>query len=102
MRTAALIAFTMKAKGRTQGEVSKFYRELYGYRNCSHYGRYHTRIKGVLDGVQSIRYANGVFMVRKQDIRKVLRFLRDRGAQVTVWDVILRDSDWKTLQLPVG
>ena len=102
MRTASLIAFTMKAKGRTQGEVSKFYRELYGYRNCSHYGRYHTQIKGVLDGVRSIRYANGVFMVRKEDARKVLRFLKDNGATVTVWDVLPREREWKALQLRIG
>lgn len=101
MRTASLIAFTMKTKGRSQGEVSKFYRELYGYRNCSHYGRYHTQIKGVLDAVQNIRYANGVFMVRKEDARKVLRFLRDKGATVTVWDVVPRVREWRVLQAPV-
>jgi hypothetical protein len=102
MRTASLIAFTMKTKGRTPGEVSKFYRELYGYRNCSHYGRYHTQIKGVLDKVQSIRYANGVFMVRKADARKVLQFLRSHGAMVAVWDVLPKTKEWKVLQAPVA
>ena len=92
----------MPTKGKSRGEVSKFYRELYGYRNCSHYGRYHSQIKGFLDEVGSIRYSNGVFLVKKDDEWRVVRFLRQRGAKVTTWKVVPKVKEWSALQNPPG
>ena len=64
METAILISFTLSYEDRSRGEVSKFYRDLYGYESYSHYGRYRSKKEGFLDGIRNIRYSKGVFMIR--------------------------------------
>ncbi len=99
MPSASLISFTLPTKGKAKGERDRFYRELYGYDNCSYYGRYRSRVKGFLDRVPNIRYPKGMFMVSKQDTREVVRYLKGKGAQVTVWEVIPRQKESAALRL---
>jgi hypothetical protein len=102
METASLISFTLKRKGRSKGEANRFYRELYGYENYSHYGRYRSRIKGYLDDLPCIRYTKGVFMVQREDRGRVVRYLRDHGVTVVTWEVVVKEKERRILQRPTG
>ena len=101
MKTAVLIAFTLSYEGRTRGEISKFYRELYGYQSYSHYGRYRSRKSGFLDGIRNIRYDKGIFMIRTEDTERVVSYLEEKGAKVSKWEVIPGLEEKKQLELPV-
>ncbi|MCL4332767.1 MAG: hypothetical protein M1148_02500 [Candidatus Thermoplasmatota archaeon] len=96
---AVLISFTMEYKGRSRAEISKFYRDLYGYESFSHYGRYRSRKEGFLDSVKNIRYSKGLFMVRKEDEKKVLYYLRKKGAKTSKWIVVPGKKEIKRLGL---
>lgn len=100
MPNATLIVFSLKSKGKTRGETSRFYRELYGYENYSHYGRYRSRIRGYLDGVRNIRYSKGIILIPKEEERQVVTYLKAKGARVMVWEVIPREREWKQLRIP--
>ncbi|MEM0145388.1 MAG: hypothetical protein QXY52_02410 [Conexivisphaerales archaeon] len=50
-----------------------------------------------LDKIGNIRYSKGVFMIREEDRRKVVSYLRKRGATVVLWKVIpsrKKKSSW--------
>lgn len=98
METAILISFTMEYRGRSRAEISKFYRELYGYESYSYYGRYRSRKTGFLDTVKNIRYSKGLFMIRKDDKRRVLRFLKEKGAKISQWEVIPKGNEIRVLE----
>jgi hypothetical protein len=70
------VAFSLSYEGRTGGEISKFYRDLYGYESYSHYGRYRSRKTGFPDDVMNIRYEKGMIVIRKEDQRRVITSLR--------------------------
>ena len=99
VKTAILVAFSLSYEGRTRGEISKFYRDLYGYESYSHYGRYRSRKTGFLDDVMNIRYEKGMIMIRKEDQRRVITYLRRRGAEISKWEVIPGNSEKKKLGL---
>ncbi len=102
METAVLISFTLRYENRSRGEISKFYRDLYGYESYSHYGRYRSRKSGYLDRIVNIRYSKGVFMIREEDKRKVVSYLKRRGAIVVLWKVIPSREEKKLLELHVS
>ena len=99
MKTAILVAFSLRYEGRTRGEISKFYRDLYGYESYSHYGRYRSRKTGFLDGIMNIRYEKGMILIRKEDQRRVISFLKKSGAEILKWEVIPGNSEVKKLGL---
>ena len=80
-------------KGVSAASYSRFYRKLYGYNNYSHYGRYHSRVPGFLDGIRHIKYDNGVIVVDTEDSKKVIRFLRSNKAKVHSWSVDLSERE---------
>ncbi|MGC8562322.1 MAG: hypothetical protein ACP5NO_03890 [Thermoplasmata archaeon] len=90
-----LIVFRVErsSEGVTAASYSRFYRKLYGYNNYSHYGRYHSRIPGFLDGIRHIKYANGVIAVDTKNSNKVIRFLRSNKAKVHSWSVDLSKKE---------
>ncbi len=90
-----LIVFRVErlSEGVTPASYSRFYRKLYGYNNYSHYGRYHSRIPGFLDGIRHIKYDNGVIVVDTQNSKKVIRFLRSNKAKVHSWSVDLSERE---------
>ena len=99
MVTTILISFTMEYKGRSRAEISKFYRDLYGYVSYSYYGRYVSRKEGFLDRMKYIRYSKGLFMIRREGERKVLTFLKRKGARVSEWEVVPKREEMKNLGL---
>ncbi len=85
----SLIVFTIErsGKGVSPASYSRFYRKLYGYNNSSHYGKYHSRIPGFLDGIRYIKYANGVILVRSENSDLVVEYLKENGARIYKWEV---------------
>ncbi|MEM4091594.1 MAG: hypothetical protein QW837_00850 [Conexivisphaerales archaeon] len=57
--------------------------------------------QGRLDKIRNIRYSKGVFMIREEDRRKVVSYLRKRGAIVVLWKVIPSRKEKKLLELQV-
>ena len=98
MKTAILIAFTLSHEGRSGGDISRFYRELYGYRSHSHFGRYISRKAGFLDGIKNVRYTKGMFMIRKEDQGRVVAYLKSRGATISKWEVLPGTEEQKQLK----
>ncbi|MEM3487239.1 MAG: hypothetical protein QW837_04760 [Conexivisphaerales archaeon] len=63
--------------------------------------RYRSRKSGYLDKIRNIRYSKSVFMIREEDRRKVVSYLRKRGATVVLWKVIPSRKEKKLLELQV-
>ncbi|MEM3490310.1 MAG: hypothetical protein QXO75_11750 [Nitrososphaerota archaeon] len=99
MVTTILISFTMEYRGRSRADISRFYREIYGYISHSYYGRYISRKPSFLDGIKHIRYSKGLFMIRREDERKVLTFLKRKGAKVFEWEVVPKREELRSLGL---
>ena len=98
METAVLISLTFSYSKRSVGEVSRFFRKLYGYENHSHYGRYRSRVPGFLDQIPYVRYSKGLIMVRKDHAVRVKKYLKDNGASIQDWKVIPGKEDLVKLQ----
>jgi hypothetical protein len=101
MKRAILIQFRLprKKKKVSMSVACRIYRKLYGYDNVSYYGRYRTRVPGLLDEIPSIRYPGSTVMVREEDAPKVLRLLREAKAETCVWTVIPKKAETKILGL---
>jgi len=88
METATLISFKLEYKGRSRAEITKFFREFYGYQSYSHYGRYRSKKSGYLDNIRNIRYEKGIIVIRNEDKKKIISYLRGKGAKVIVWKIV--------------
>ena len=95
MKTATiiLIYFDRKATGIEEKEILRTYRKLYGYDSCSHYGRYHNRVDGLLDKVKGIRITKGLIMVRNECVDEIINFLVENKANYRSWKVVPSDEE---------
>lgn len=99
MAQAVLIQFRFPRKKVSMSAACRAYRKLYGYNNASFYGKYRTRVQGLLDKMPSIRYLNSTIVVRKEDEKKVLRLLKGAGAEVFKWMIAPSPNEAKRLGL---
>ena len=99
MKTGTIFIFRLarSRKGIGMSEASKLYRKLYGYNNSSYYGRYHTRVNGLLDEIKGIRLFNGAFIVRNDDAPRVEELLKKYNAEFIQKKVILDTKERKVL-----
>jgi hypothetical protein len=95
MRTATLVLFQLpRAKNKiAMNKACKLYRALYGYNNSSCYGRYHTRVEGLIDKVQGIRLFKSAIIVKNEDAEMVLELLKEYRAEVISRKVIVSTED---------
>ena len=86
MLKVILIRITLNRKGLglTMGEVSKFQRQLYGYHSCSHYGKYHNWVSGLLDEVKGKKVGNGMLLVPEKYFDRLCQFLDESRATVEI------------------
>ena len=61
--------------------------------------RYVSRKEGFLDRMKHIRYSKGLFMIRKEDERKVLTLLKRKGTRVSEWEVVSKREETERLGL---
>jgi hypothetical protein len=84
MKTATLVLFQLPRakKNITMGKACKLYRTLYGYNNSSCYGRYHTRVEGMIDKINGIRLFRSAIIVKHRDVNKVTDLLSEYDAEI--------------------
>ena len=101
MKTGTLILFQLprSEKKITMAKACKLYRKLYGYNNYSCYGRYRTRVKGLLDEIKAIRVFKSAIIVKNEDAGKVLALLQEFDAEVFTRKVILSKAEIEQLGL---
>ncbi|MEM3860459.1 MAG: hypothetical protein QW478_13880 [Candidatus Micrarchaeaceae archaeon] len=49
--------------------------------------------------IKHIRYSKGLFMIRREDEKKVLTFLKRKGAKVSEWEVVPKREELRSLGL---
>ena len=86
MLKIALLRFKLDRKsiGLSMAEANKFYRRLYGYQSCSHYGRYHHQVKGLLDELNGKKIANSAIMIPMENLKILTEYLEGNGAIVEI------------------
>lgn len=92
-----LIAFRLSEYNKNR--ASDLVKRLYGQETSSHGGKYRYRRKGLLDGTPHRRLIRGVLVLREEDERKVVRLLKDVGAETHVRRVELTAEDRRALNL---
>jgi len=75
-----------------RSQRTRFFQQLYGYKDRSQYGKYFYQREGVLSYSPYIRLGRAVIMIGERDKKRVLSFLR-RGARVEIRRVILTQKD---------
>ena len=81
MRTAIIISFkTNKNEFESDYERSKFFRELYGWKQTipKEKKRYFYRRTGIMDEVPHIKVADSVFIVAMKNMQKMMQFFYDK------------------------
>lgn len=101
MKTATLIIFHLHRKDKKieMSNACKLYRELYGYNNYSFYGKYRSRIDGLIDKINGIRIVRSVVIVRNEDAKSVMDLLLKYQAEIITKKVILDQNDIRQLQI---
>jgi len=89
--TGCLVAFKLHKEIKSTARTS-FFRELYGCRDKSNYGKYVYERKGILDEIPHVQLARAVIIVRNDDKEKLLEFLKG-NAEVHVREVKLENKD---------
>jgi len=95
MKTATIVLFHLPRaeKKISMGEACKLYRALYGYNNSSCYGRYHTRVDGLVDKINGIRIFKSALIVRNEDVSVVTDLLSKYQAEVITKKVIVTKEE---------
>ncbi len=73
---------------------ARLFRQLYGWKDKSQFGKYEYDREGLLTDVPHVKLMRGVFIIRKQDKKKIGDFLKDK-ADVVTRQVILTASERK-------
>lgn len=99
MDTAKGILIAFRLSEYDKNRASDLVKRLYGQETSSHGGKYRYRRKGLLEGVPHRRLIRGVIVLREEDEKRVVRLLRELGAEVYVRRVELTAEDRKALNL---
>jgi len=91
-----IVAISLPA-GTPYKERARFFRQLYGYTDNSQYGKYSYRREGLLDRVGYVRFSRGVFIIRKDALATVKRFMKGK-AKIATRMVKLTAKDRKRLK----
>ena len=66
---------------------------MYGYNNYSYYGRYRTRVKGLLDDIKAIKIFKSAIIVKNEDAHGVIELLQQYEAHIVCKKVILNKEE---------
>lgn len=75
------VLFVFEFEKRKPKEVAKINRELFGYIDHSHHGKYVYRRNGELGKFDINRIAKGVFITDEINDKEVLRILHNKGTK---------------------
>jgi hypothetical protein len=99
MESAKGILIAFRLSDYDKNRASDLVKRLYGQETSSHGGRYRYRRTGLLEGVPHRRLIRGVIVLRVEDEKRVVRLLRELGAEVHVRRVELTAEDRNVLNL---
>lgn len=85
-------------KNAEQRRLNQFCKKFYGQETSSHGGTYRYRRKGLLDSVPHRKIIRGVIIVPEENVKTVLKFLKEFNAEVYVREVVLTQEDKKVLR----
>lgn len=92
----------MKAKIITYGIAhrpaqvrSKLNRELNGYNDVSHGGKYRYRRLGILDSILYKKPAKNIIITPLEPAKLVLKVLEEHGAKISTIDIQIEESEFK-------
>lgn len=97
MKKGTLICYQLK--GFTQSIKTQFWQKLFGYMNNSNFQRYQYRRKGLLDEIPYISPIKSVIIIKKEDSRKLLAFLKKYKVKIFTREIILKKSDLNKLDI---
>lgn len=96
------IEFTFDTKFDKASERVKFYRELYGYRRYSNYGRYVYVEEGLLSDIPYLKPTRSTIIVSVKDAKKLRKFFRKKSVVFNEKIVILNKKEAEKLNLEEG
>jgi len=94
-----IIAFRNKPKTASK-EIKRFCNRLYGYKDHSQKGKYLYERKGLLDVIPHILInpIRSVIIVKKENAKNILDFLKEFDAEVYTKEIKLEKEDIKNLK----
>ena len=94
------LALDRKELGMTSADAHKFFRRLYGYHSCSHYGRYHHWVDGLLDKINGRRISNGMIMIPEINFSQLKEYLKSNGVTVQVISdkIFIEDEEFDRIE----
>ena len=92
---AILIAWSLQGTDKTR--TSALSKKLYGQETSSHEGRYIYWRKGLLDDIPYVKLIRGVIIVKEEDSKTVIQFLRGHSAIINIREVVLTPQDERVL-----
>jgi hypothetical protein len=87
--------FSVNAKLKPTQKV-KLFRQLYGWKDKSQYGKYEYKRDGLLNGIPHIRLSRAAIIVLSKHKSIITRYLRGK-AKIETRQVILNEKDKKIL-----
>ena len=96
-----IIAFRNKLKTASK-EIKRFCNRLYGYKDHSQKGKYLYERKGLLDVIPHILInpIRSVIIVKKENAKNILDFLKEFDAEVYTKEIKLEKEDLEKLEKP--
>ncbi len=96
--TGKIIVFKL-AMTNDRTAMNRFCRQFYGYLDRSHNYRYQYKRKGFLGDFAHIRLQRGVIVVKKEDSKEIISFLKSYDAEIFARDITLTKADREVLGL---
>ena len=93
------VEFIFDAKIKNQSKRVSFYREFYGCKKMSNYGKYIYIIDGVLSGIKHIKPVKSVVIVSIEDSEKLRNFFKKYNVFFDEKLVVLNENNSKILGL---
>ena len=101
MRSAVIITFHTTKRFESDYERSKFFRELYGWKQMvpKEEKKYFYRRNGIMDEIPHIKIADSVFIIALRNMQKMMRFFEEWNDKVDydMMEVMLRRNRLKEI-----
>ncbi|MGC8622091.1 MAG: hypothetical protein ACP5U0_09275 [Caldisphaera sp.] len=91
------IIFNYWLEGRNSVERSVINRKFLGYVDKSQYGKYSYVREGLMTNIPHIHVSNSLFIVRQEDLNKIISFFEEYKVELFFRKVVLTESDIKVL-----
>lgn len=91
------VMFTFDTKSKTTR--TRFYRKLYGFKDVSHFGKYHYEREGLLTNIPYLKPTNSTIIVRIRDALLLRKFFKKYNVRFSEHIGFLTIKEAKTLKI---